>query len=199
MKKWAYPLAILSFLIFIVVAWNLKHPSLLSLDENLATLLGGNKFISTFHYLGNTDVIVTIALVMLLYLAVRRNYQGMLLILLTFGLGRVLNRALKLYFERPRPEMVDQLSSFSFPSSHSQMSMLYLLTVAYIFSERFTNRKQKHILWITAIVLICLIGLSRIAGGHHYFTDVIAGWSIGYTWFILCILWYELRRKNNSY
>ncbi|MEK4626898.1 MAG: phosphatase PAP2 family protein [Solibacillus sp.] len=196
MKKWAYPLALATFFIFIGIALNINNPSFLSFDDKMASLLRGNSFFLVFHHLGEPKFIVAVAIVMSIYLWVRkRNYRGMLLIILTFAVGNSLNQSLKLYFARPRPEIIDQLTSFSFPSGHSQMSILYLLTLAYLFSEMLSNKKKIRILWIAAILLVCFIGLSRIAGDRHFATDVIAGWSIGYTWFIICILWYESRKR----
>ena len=76
------------------------------------------------------------------------------------------------------------------------MAMLYLLTIAYFLSAEFVGKKKSTVIWFVAIMLIFLIGLSRIAGSRHYATDVIAGWSLGYTWFVLCVLWYETRRRQ---
>ena len=45
-------------------------------------------------------------------------------------------------------------------------------------------------------MLACFIGLSRIAESRHFATDVLAGWSLGYTWLIICVVWYELRERK---
>ena len=76
------------------------------------------------------------------------------------------------------------------------MGMLYLLIIAYFLTEQSVGKKKSTIIWLVAVILIVLIGLSRIAGSRHFATDVIAGWSLGYTWFVLCVLWYEMRRRQ---
>ena len=48
---------------------------------------------------------------------------------------------------------------------------------------------------LVAIILFVLIGLSRIAEGRHYATDVLGGWSLGIAYFTLCVIWYEYREK----
>ncbi|MER2115528.1 MAG: phosphatase PAP2 family protein, partial [Solibacillus isronensis] len=112
------------------------------------------------------------------------------------GVGNGLNQLLKRIFARPRPEIEDQLSSFSFPAGHAQISVLFFLTLAYLISKWLKNKKWKFITYGLMLVLIFLIGLSRIAEGRHYASDVLAGWSIGYTWFIVSVLWYESKKHK---
>lgn len=155
----------------------------------------GNRFIEIFHYIGEPKFVVAVAVVLMVYLAWKeKNYRGMLFVVLTFAAGNVLNQLLKKWEQRPRPEIEDQLTSFSFPSGHSMTGILYLFTLAYILAEN-SSKGRKILLWLGATILMVLIGLSRIAGARHFATDVLAGWSIGYTWFIICVIWYERRKR----
>ena len=197
MKKWAYPLAIITGIIFIVMAFTFNTSTMNVFDDNIAALLTGNEFIILFHYIGEPIFVIAVGVIVFLYLWLRKkNFNGMIFILLTFAAGTVLNQVLKRIFERPRPEILDQLTSFSFPSGHSMAGVLYLFTIAYIFSEIVKDKKKTTIVWIAAVLLACLIGLSRIAESRHFATDVIAGWSMGYSWFIVCVIWYESRKRN---
>ncbi|MFP3427687.1 phosphatase PAP2 family protein, partial [Pseudoalteromonas sp. SIMBA_162] len=65
------------------------------------------------------------------------------------------------------------------------LSLLCLFTIAYLLSEVVVNKKHMVFVWLVAIFLSILIGLSRIAENHHYPTDVFAGWTIAYSWFII--------------
>ena len=197
MKNWTFVLAIFTFIIFAFLMYSFETPAFVNFDKEMASLLGGNKLIDAFHYLGETKFIFSIGILLIVWLwFYKRNYYGMFLVLLTYPGGFLLNQLIKRVVERPRPEMVDQLTSFSFPSGHAMMAMLYLLTIAYFLTERSVGKKKSTIIWLVAIILIVLIGLSRIAGSRHFATDVIAGWSLGYTWFVLCVLWYEMRRRQ---
>jgi membrane-associated phospholipid phosphatase len=40
----------------------------------------------------------------------------------------------------------------------------------------------------TLAVLLALIGFSRIYLGAHYFSDVLAGYSVGAGWLAFCVL-----------
>ena len=76
------------------------------------------------------------------------------------------------------------------------MGVLYLFMLAYLFSKVTTQHKKITVVWVAAAVLACFIGLSRIAESRHFATDVLAGWSLGYTWLVVCVVWYELRERK---
>lgn len=194
-KIWAFPLAIVTLIAFFMLRLTYQGETIFNFDTKVADILFGNPFIEAFHYIGEPSFVITVALILMVYLAWRvKNYRGMLFVLLTFAGGNVLNQLLKKWIQRPRPEIEDQLTSFSFPSGHAMSGILYLFTVAYLLSENNSRARQIQ-LWIGAIVLTILIGLSRIAGARHFASDVLAGWCVGYTWFILCVLWYERRKR----
>ena len=199
MKNWMLILAIVTFFVFVFLMYTFDTPPLINFDKEMTALMEGNKFIEWFHYLGETKFIFSVGIVLLIWLWLYKgDYYGMFLVLLTYPGGFLLNQLIKRIVERPRPEIADQLNSFSFPSGHAMMAMLYLLTIAYFLSGEFVGKKKSTIIWIMAIILIILIGLSRIAGSRHFATDVIAGWSLGYTWFVLCVLWYETRKRQSK-
>ena len=194
-KKWTYPLAIITLIIFMVLRVTYQGETIFSFDTKMAETLFGISFIEAFHYIGEPNFVVGVAILLIVYLAwIAKNYRGMMLVILTFAVGNVLNQLLKKWVQRPRPEIEDQLTSYSFPSGHAMSGILYLFTVAYLLSEN-NSKARKIQLWGGAIILTILIGLSRVAGARHFASDVIAGWCIGYTWFIICIIWYERRKR----
>ena len=197
LKKRVSVFALITLVMFLIIALNFDTPSFEAFDIKIRSLLFGNSFIILFHNLGEIKFIIVATVIMLLYIAIfKKDFRGVLFVLLTVGVGNGLNQLLKRIFARPRPEIEDQLSSFSFPSGHAQISVLFFLTLAYLISKWLKNKKWKFTTYGLMLVLIFLIGLSRIAEGRHYATDVLAGWSIGYTWFIICVLWYESKKHK---
>lgn len=195
LKKKGSIFAFVTLLVFIIIALNFDTPSFEAFDMKIRSLLFGNNFIILFHYLGEIKFVIVATVIILLYLAIfKKDFRGVLFVLLTVGVGNGLNQLLKRIFSRPRPEIEDQLTSFSFPSGHAQISVMFFLTLAYLISKWLKNKIWKFITYSAVLVLIFLIGLSRVAEGRHYATDVLAGWSIGYTWFIICVLWYESKK-----
>ena len=197
LKKGAYLFALVTLAVFVIISLNYRTANFETMDVKIQSLLRGNESIILFHYLGETGFIVMVTVLLLLFLGIyKRNYRGVLFALLTIGVGNSINQLLKHYFERPRPDILDQLSTYSFPSGHSQMSVLYLFTIAYLFSNMSNSKIKAITIWSIAIGLAFFIGLARIAEGRHYPTDVLAGWSIGYSWFIICVLWYESKKHK---
>ncbi|MEK4496150.1 phosphatase PAP2 family protein [Ureibacillus sp. FSL W8-0352] len=139
-------------------------------------LLKGNKFFSFFHYFGEISLIDLIAIIVLFILWLKfKNYRGMLFVILTIPIGRLINHFVKEWVARPRPEIADQMASYSFPSGHAMMGLLYLFTIAYLLSELTKNHKSKLWYWIGGLVLAILTGLSRVAEKNHFATAVMAG------------------------
>ena len=197
LKKRVSFFALVTLVVFIIIALNFDTPPFETFDLKIRSLLFGNSFIIVFHNLGEIKFIIVATVILLLYLAIfKKDFRGVLFVLLTVGVGNGLNQLLKRIFARPRPEIEDQLSSFSFPSGHAQISVLFFLTLAYLISKWLKNKKWKFTTYGIILALIFLIGLSRIAEGRHYATDVLAGWSIGYTWFIISVLWYESKKHK---
>lgn len=196
MKKLSYFLAGLAFIVFWIIRFNYDSEAMLQFDNKISDLLVGNNSIIAFHNIGDTPVVITVAVILLLFLWIRQhNYRGMLFVLLTFAGGTILNQLLKNWVQRPRPDIVDQLTSFSYPSGHTMSGTLYLLTVAFILSNIIISKRKIAIMWIVTSVLIFMIGLSRIAEARHYATDVLGGWTMGFTWFMVCVFWYERRKR----
>ena len=200
MKNFIYILGLLPIILFIWISLNYdSSPFLMELDEKMSDYLFGNELITLFHYIGDTVFVVLITVCLLLYLWLRKqNYRAMIFALLTIAGGTTINQIIKSYYARPRPEIVDQLTSYSFPSGHSMMSVLYLFTLAYIFSEIVKNKRLKILYWLVAIVLFICIGLSRVAEARHFATDVLGGWSLGIVWFTLCVIWYENKKRKSK-
>ncbi|WP_144510657.1 phosphatase PAP2 family protein [Bacillus sp. FJAT-22090] len=197
MRKWFYPLGLVTLLGFAALFLTFTGDEMNKFDHKMTELLGGNRFITAFHYLGETEFVVIIMLILLAYLWIRsKNYRGMLFGLFTVGVGNVLNQLLKKWVQRERPEIVDQIGGFSFPSGHAMVGLLYAFTLAYFLTEQQSNRTVRVLIWTGAVLLAILIGLSRIAESRHYATDVFAGWMAGYTWFVIVALWYEYRNRR---
>ena len=92
---------------------------------------------------------------------------------------------LKLFFNRDRPDVAERLvevNNASFPSGHSLASAAGYFAVAFLFSR--TSKKSRHeaIYFISAALIILLVGFSRIYLGAHFFTDVAAGVFAGSAW-----------------
>jgi membrane-associated phospholipid phosphatase len=96
-----------------------------------------------------------------------------------FLLSPYVNSVLKDVFAHPRPFDLDPTvqrhftgaEGYGLPSGHAQNAVVLWGTIAVCF--------RKAWLWVVAVLLIFLIGFSRIYLGVHFPTDVLGGWAIG--------------------
>lgn len=144
------------------------------------------KFIT---FLGGTTVLTLLLIGSLIWLIVKRkNYWGAIFYIIAVAGGGLLNLGLKHWFGRVRPEnslIVEQ--GFSYPSGHSMGSLIYYGFLGYLVIRSQRGRSLKLLLGIGFITMILLIGFSRIYLGVHYPSDVLAGFSAGTVWLLLCI------------
>lgn len=191
-----YIAAIITFVIFLVFGLNLESDWVKKFDQWGADSFKGNAFFEPFHYIGEPIFVVIVAVILLLILWFKaQNFRAMIFALITIAGGNMLNLLAKNIFQRERPSIPDQLTSYSFPSGHSMTGILYLLTLAYLSTE-FRSKGEKAIAYIIAGGLTVCVGLSRVAGSRHYLSDVISGWSLGFTVFVLAVYWYERRERT---
>ena len=125
-------------------------------------------------------------------LAARRRFSGVLLLLLVFVGGALVNVALKHGFERPRPPFADELAGgaegFSFPSGHANVSIAVYGALVIVMLRDLASRAARIACVVAAVVLVTLIGFSRLYLGAHYLSDVLAGFAAGIAWLMLCLL-----------
>lgn len=120
-------------------------------------------------YLG--DEVFYILVLPIAYWCWRKEAAVPLAILLISTL--VLNVGLKEYWAIARPDesiRLTEAAGFSFPSGHAQAPMVLWGYIAWI---------TKSYRW--PVLIIFLIGISRVYLGVHFIQDVFAGWLIGFT------------------
>jgi undecaprenyl-diphosphatase len=141
--------------------------------------------------LGGTTVLAMFLLIVVGYLALEGRYDAVALVVVATAGGGILGEGMKWWFARARPEIVPHLvnvGSASFPSGHSMLALVTYLTLGALLA-RFVPRRRTRTYCITvSLLLALLVGLSRVYLGVHYPTDVLAGWSAGLAWALLCWL-----------
>jgi undecaprenyl-diphosphatase len=141
--------------------------------------------------LGGTAVLTLFTVITVGYLAIASTRAMAMLVAGAVISGSVSVGLLKTAFGRPRPdssfaEMV--APGLSFPSGHAGMSAIVFLTLgALLASTRERAVEQVYILAMASCMTL-LVGLSRVALGVHFATDVLAGWAFGSAWALLWLL-----------
>jgi len=141
--------------------------------------------------LGGTTVLALFLVIVVGYLALEHRYDAMVLVVIATAGGGLLGEGLKWWFARERPAIVPHLvhvGSASFPSGHSMLALVTYLTLGALLARFIPRRRSRTYCVTVSLVLALLVGLSRIYLGVHYPTDVLAGWSAGLAWALLCWL-----------
>jgi len=130
---------------------------------------------------------IIVSLVVISLLLIRRPLAAVYVGVAVVG-GTVLSTTLKQMFDRPRPEMLQAMRVFtsSFPSGHATVSAVVYLTLGVLLAQLCTQRNLAILCIGAAVFLTLIVGISRVYLGVHYPTDVIAGWSLGAAWSLVC-------------
>lgn len=151
--------------------------------------------------LGSTLVLVIILTAVLGYLLLAGKRGALFLVLASVVGGQALSTLLKIWFERPRPDLVanaPQVFTASFPSGHAMLSAITYLTLGALLMRLETRRGLKAYFLAFSLFLTVIVGVSRVYLGVHWPTDILAGWCVGAAWAILCwtaALWFQRRGK----
>jgi undecaprenyl-diphosphatase len=144
-----------------------------------------------FTALGGVAVMSLLTLGVCGFLLIDGKDRAAVLVLIAVGGGLLWSTVLKHGFERPRPDLVPHGSyvyTSSFPSGHSTMAAATYLTLGALLARVQRRRRLKAFLLGFAILITLLVGVSRVYLGVHWPTDVLAGWTLGGIWALICWL-----------
>lgn len=129
----------------------------------------------------------SLAVPVLIWLLRRRAWRTALWLVVAAVFVRHLTSALKESFGRVRPAFEDgggDYDSLSFPSGHSS-GIATLVTIGLVLAWPYLLPPARR-LWAGAgVLLVLLVGLTRMWLGVHYLSDVLAGWALGVGWTVL--------------
>jgi membrane-associated phospholipid phosphatase len=148
----------------------------------------------------NPVLLVMTAGIAILLVAARRHREALFLGVVVVG-SMLLNTALKLVFQRPRPVLpwATVPPDYSFPSGHAMNSMAFALAVGVI-AWRLLGPRRGGIVLAIAVAWSAVVGLSRIYLGYHYVTDVLAGFATAVVWVAVVVWAFRIAagRRGNS-
>lgn len=84
-------------------------------------------------------------------------------------------------------------SSASFPSGHTLNATVILGLTAYLLALWIPRKRWRAVVVVVLGLLIVLMGLSRVFLGHHWLTDVVAGWAVGLAWLATVITGHRVK------
>ena len=144
-----------------------------------------------FTALGGLGVLGLLTAAAVGFLLLTGKRRSALLVALAVGGGMIVSSLLKRGFDRPRPDLVPHetiVYTASFPSGHATVSTVVYLTLGALLARTSESLPVKLYLLGLAVLLMLLVGLTRVYLGVHWPSDVLAGWAVGAAWASLCWL-----------
>lgn len=135
-----------------------------------------------------------------------RSWRDPLLLAGSMALATALSTLAKMLVARVRPDEGLQSvpgyeTSFSFPSGHTTGAATLVLVTGYLLWHR-RGGVRAAVWWgVGAVVVIALVGMTRLYLGYHFLSDVIAGACLGVTVLGLVVTvdrWLDLREASRA-
>jgi undecaprenyl-diphosphatase len=140
---------------------------------------------------GSQYFIISAVLILMIPLFFKRRKRAAVTVFLTLVGSLVLIQVLKGFFGRIRPSGCYRgVDCLSYPSGHAALSF-YFYGIIYYLGIKFLklDRTFFFLTGVGFLLVICLIAVSRIYLGLHYFSDVVAGFLLGgICWLVAAIL-----------
>jgi undecaprenyl-diphosphatase len=149
-----------------------------------------NKIMLFITFLGKHQFLIPANLILIFYflLVTKQNWFSIRVITIAIS-SLVLMLLLKQLFQRKRPlsPLLKAAKGLSFPSGHAIMAVTFYGLLIYILQHAIESSWLRSLVSILLIVLILLIGFSRIYLRVHYASDVLGGFIIGLLWLIISL------------
>ena len=190
---------LISLIIFFIFITTLVIYNKISfIDSNVYNFLisfKNDSLTNFFRFVTKFSNVAFLVIFVLIVLLILRNKDAVFVIFNLIFL-RLLNYAIKIIIKRDRPNILRliKIGEYSFPSGHAMISMGVYGYLIYLIYKKINNLYIKYLGIIILSLLIILIGISRIYLGVHYFSDVVAGYTLSLIYLIIFI---RVRRKYN--
>jgi undecaprenyl-diphosphatase len=131
----------------------------------------------------------------------RRGAPKLVVFLVVVSLGgSLVDTVVKVLVGRPRPKLDEPIATAfgkSFPSGHSMSSLICYGAVLLVFLPLLSRRWRPVAITATALWVLA-VGMSRLALGVHFLSDVLGGYVLGAAWLIGSVAAFEIWREERG-
>lgn len=161
-----------------VVAWD-NSMNRWFVTQRTSTL---NSVSSLGSAMGETLTIIGIAVGVSVLLAIGRHWRelGFLVAGLTLEASVALTTSILVNRQRPNVPRLDVVPpTASFPSGHTAAAIVLYVSLAVVLASFVRSAAVRALVWILAIAIPIVVGVSRLYRGMHHPTDVIGSVMLG--------------------
>ncbi len=189
-EKMKWIISTICIILFLIIALYLIKINDNIIDTkiyNLIIKLKSDKVTRIFKMITALAGVKFIIIICVVVLFLKKLKQLRYFILLNLANDVFLNSILKIIFKRERPIdiMIITEKGYSFPSGHSMVACIFYGFIIYLISKSSYKKSTKIIINMFLIILIVMIGISRIYLGVHYASDVIGGYLVSISYLII--------------
>ena len=136
---------------------------------------------------------IILNVLLFIFIIVKKKYKLSIIVLSSIS-SVIFNNLVKIIVRRERPDYLRMVveKSYSFPSGHTMIAVLFFGSIIYLVNKY--NLKHKRLITFSLSTFILLVGISRIYLGVHYLTDVVGGYLLGIV--VLFFIIHILERKK---
>lgn len=202
---WAVIISVISLSGFSLMAMIISGHDILAFDSVIIAFVQGletptlTAIMTFFTFIGSWKSIVVIALLVILFLYKVLDHRSELVLFSLVIIGApILNKVLKNFFERTRPDLhrLIEIGGYSFPSGHAMNAMAVYGILTFLLWRHIPTRSGRALLLIVSMMMIFMIGISRVYLGVHYPSDIIAGYFASGFWLAVAIWVYQQYREK---
>lgn len=196
-KRWLWGLAVLAAAVYATmwIGWTTPWAWVIAVDtsmlaetyrlgaENHAWVTFWNVVCTVFS--PGAFRIVTVGIIV--YAFLRRQRRTAVFLLLSVEMSAAVTELAKWLADRPRPATaMVSASSTSFPSGHALGVMASVLALSVALAP-YVRRGLWPWLAAAGVIVVVAVGVGRVALNVHHPCGVVAGWALGYLWFVACL------------
>lgn len=149
-------------------------------------------------YLGKGETIVFSLIIVSIILILLKQRFYLFSLIASVSLGELFVYIVKNTIDRPRPLLADALvieNTWSFPSGHTFTAISFYGLLTFFIAHNLKKRWQRFIAYTIGLLLIIVIGVSRIFLGAHWPSDVLASFVFGIAWLSILVTIASIRKK----
>lgn len=140
--------------------------------------------LQSVSFLGK-PIFLTLVVLAACAIVLRLGHRRLAVFLVVTSLGGgIVDSLVKIAVNRNRPDLPDPIAHAagkSFPSGHAMSSLIVYGAVLLVLLPLAAPRLRPAVVGGTAVLLLA-IGISRLALGVHFLSDVLGGWVLGTAW-----------------